>query len=383
MRIRTSNPDLPINEEVHNEALIIIEDMCLMMSNKLLIQLGMAAPNRPMHDAFNKELEREQQYDRNALSHAVQTNIPLLNPQQKYVYDTLMKAVNDGAGGFYFLDAPAGTGKTFLISLILATIRSENQVALALASSGIAATLLEGGRTAHSALKLPLNLQITETPTCNIPKNCSIAKVLQTCKLIIWDESTMAHKKALEALHRTIQDLRNSQSIFGGSMILLAGDFRQTLPVVPRSTPADEINACLKSSNLWKHVKTLKLTTNMRIALTNDQSAVVFSKQLLDVGNGRIPMDASTGLITLPTDFCQFTTSKAELIRKVFPNIAQNYKNHTWLSERAILAAKNKDVDELNSIIQSEIDGPLHSYKSVDSVTSQDDIVNYPTEFLN
>jgi hypothetical protein len=31
---------------------------------------------------------------------------------------------------------------------------------LALASSGIAATLLDGGRTAHSALKLPLNVQV-------------------------------------------------------------------------------------------------------------------------------------------------------------------------------------------------------------------------------
>jgi PIF1 helicase. len=28
-------------------------------------------------------------------------------------------------------------------------------------------------------------------------------------------------------------------------MILLAGDFRQTLPVIRRSTPMDELNACL------------------------------------------------------------------------------------------------------------------------------------------
>jgi len=43
------------------------------------------------------------------------------------------------------LDAPGGTGKFFLISLILATIRSQNKIALALVSSGIAETLLEGG----------------------------------------------------------------------------------------------------------------------------------------------------------------------------------------------------------------------------------------------
>ncbi|GBP93413.1 hypothetical protein EVAR_84304_1 [Eumeta japonica] len=83
----------------------------------------------------------------------------------KQVYETLMQAVDNNTGGLFFLDAPGGTGKTFVISLILATIRSRCDIALALASSGIAATLLDGGRTAHSALKLPLNLNTIDTPT--------------------------------------------------------------------------------------------------------------------------------------------------------------------------------------------------------------------------
>jgi ATP-dependent DNA helicase PIF1 len=85
-------------------------------------------------------------------------------------------------------------------------IRLRNNIALAIASSGIAATHLDGGRTAHSALKLPLNMQITETPTCNITKKSGMGRVLQSCQLIIWDECTMAHKKALEALNRTLKD---------------------------------------------------------------------------------------------------------------------------------------------------------------------------------
>lgn len=71
-----------------------------------------------------------------------------------------LQTVQNEAGGLYFLDALGGTGKTFVISLILAAIRSQGKIALALASSGIAATLLDGGRTAHSALKLPLNVQV-------------------------------------------------------------------------------------------------------------------------------------------------------------------------------------------------------------------------------
>ncbi|XP_050324479.1 uncharacterized protein LOC126755794 [Bactrocera neohumeralis] len=203
-----------------------------------------------------------------------------------------------------------------------------------------------------------------------------MAKVLQQTRLIIWDECTMAHKKSLEALDRSMQDLRNNKNRFGGAMILLAGDFRQILPVVPRSTPADELNACLKSSILWKYIKTLKLSINMRVELQEDQSGEVFSKQLLDIGNGIIAVDTSSGYITFPTNFCNFCESKTELMEMVFPNIAQNYVNHIWLSERVILAAKNVDVNE-------KIAGELKNYKSVDSITNEDEVVNYPTEFLN
>lgn len=146
----------------------------------------------------------------------------------------------------------------------------------------------------------------------------------------------MAHKRALEALDRRMKDLGNNPRHFGGAMALLAGDFRQTLPVILRSTAADEINACLKLSYLWRYVKVLKLMTNMRVALQNDSSAEIFSNQLLAIGNGEVPVDVSTGLISFPPNFCHFTTTKEEL----FPNIIQNYVDHDWLSERA---AKNKD----------------------------------------
>lgn len=179
------------------------------MCGSLLIRLGMPAPNREMNDAFNRELEREREYDHQELDLVVQTNVPLLNSQQKEVYDTSMKAIDDGNGGLYFLDAPGGTGKTFLMSVVLATVRARSNIAVAVASSGIAATLLEGCRTAYSASKLPLNLQTIEEPTCNITKNSAMAKVLSASKIIIWDECTMAHKRALKALNRTLKDLRN------------------------------------------------------------------------------------------------------------------------------------------------------------------------------
>ena len=54
----------------------------------------------------------------------------------------------------------------------------------------------------------------------------------------------MADKRGSEAANTTLQDLRGNSFTNGGVLGIYVGDFRQTLPVVPRGTPADEINAC-------------------------------------------------------------------------------------------------------------------------------------------
>jgi hypothetical protein len=148
----------------------MVEDLCLQIANKVLGQLGLPSPNRAAAASFDVDLRREQSYDTRDLSAYVKAHLHSLTQEQRVTYEQIMIHVNNSVGGIFFLDAPGGTGKTFLLKLILATIRSNNDIALALASSGIAATLLPGGRTAHSALKFPLNMRFSETPTCNISK---------------------------------------------------------------------------------------------------------------------------------------------------------------------------------------------------------------------
>lgn len=126
------------------------------------------------------------------------------------------------AWNWLLVDAPGGTGKTFLISLISATILSQNELHL------LHQVLLEGGLTDHSALKCLLNMQ---TPTCKLSRNSPMTKVLQQSKLIVWHERTIAHKKSLETLDRTMQNLRKNQNRFGGALppaSRMAGDFWQT-----------------------------------------------------------------------------------------------------------------------------------------------------------
>jgi len=61
----------------------------------------------------------------------------------------------------------------------------KHEIALAVASSGIAETLLDGGRTAHSALKLLLNLNLSAGPLCNTRKTSGMTSILKTSQIII------------------------------------------------------------------------------------------------------------------------------------------------------------------------------------------------------
>ncbi|XP_054708557.1 ATP-dependent DNA helicase PIF1-like [Uloborus diversus] len=56
---------------------------------------------------------------------------------------------------------------------------------------------------------------------------------------------------------------------------------------------------------------------------------------------------------------------------------------HRWLCERAILCPKNDDVTITNDTLLTRLPGPLRTYKSIDTVYEKDEVVNYPTEFLN
>ncbi|XP_057664478.1 uncharacterized protein LOC130898898 [Diorhabda carinulata] len=121
----------------------------------------------------------------------------------------------------------------------------------------------------------------------------------------------------------------------------------------------------------------------MRAQLQNDPTAQEFSKQLLDLGNGDIEFHKDTQHITLPDNFCTVVETKNELIESVFPEIPNNYLNNDWLSNRAILAAKNVGIDLINYQIQQLLPGDLMSFKSIDATVEENDAVNFLIEFLN
>jgi len=194
-------------------------------------------------------------------------HVPQLNPEQRAVYDNVMAAVNRCA---FFVDGLGGTGKTFLYSCLLSTVRAQGRVAIVVASSGIAALLLDGGRTAHSRFKIPVQ-GLNSTSTCYISRDSELASLLQAAALIVWDEAVMMHMHVFEVVNRSLQDIMAVINPtfkflpFGDLVVVFGGDFRQILPVVPRGTRGDVVAAALNHSNIWQHVCVFKLHTNMRV----------------------------------------------------------------------------------------------------------------------
>lgn len=102
--------------------------------------------------------------------------------------------------------------------------------------TGLAAQNLQGGRTAHSRFKIPI--PVMEDSTCSIPAQSGLAKLLRKADMIVWDEIFSCDRFNLECVERSLRDIMNSKELFGGKIVFLGGDPRQTLPVVKRGSRA-------------------------------------------------------------------------------------------------------------------------------------------------
>ncbi|KAJ9541417.1 hypothetical protein OSB04_027923 [Centaurea solstitialis] len=276
------------------------------------------------------------------------------------------------------LHGPGGTGKTFLYKALLANVRSRGLIALATASSGVAANNMPGGRTTHSRFKIPLNL--SNNSMCNIKKQSGTAQLLQAAKIIIWDEASMAKRQAVEAFDRTMQDITGVRLPFGGKIMIMGGDFKQVLPVTRHGTRAQIVHSSLRMSPIWSSMKKLRLRINMR-AFTDPW----FSDFLLRVGNGdEESLDGN--FIRIPDDmaipYTNENDSKDALIDAIFPSLQTNGTDSNYIISRAILTTKNDHVDEINDQLIERFCGEEKVYYSFDEAEDDKNSL-YPMEYLN
>ena len=113
------------------------------------------------------------------------------------------------------------------------------------------------GRTYHSQIKAPLTP--SEDSTLQISAQSTLAKLVRMARLLMIDEATMLDHFHLEALERSLRDIMEKSDLdCGENILVLAGDFRQCLPVVQGASRAGIVSQCINKSNLWSKFKILR-----------------------------------------------------------------------------------------------------------------------------
>ncbi|GJY51738.1 ATP-dependent DNA helicase RRM3-like protein [Tanacetum coccineum] len=322
-----------------------------------------------------------------------------LTSEQKGIYSTVMDVVANNTGGMFFVYGYGGIGKTFLYKTMSVALRSQGEIVLNVASSGIAALLLEGGRTAHSRFAIPIN--ILEDSMCHIPAASHLADLIRKAKLIIWDEAPMIQSYCYEAFDRTLRDIcksdpsEPSNRVFGGKVVLFGGDFRQILPVIPNASRNDVVHATINSSYLWQQCTVMNLKVNMRLGTGKTESEKKeiqeFADWILNIRNGNIDSkNVGESTIEFPDEMIipESDDYVGSIIAETYPKLLQNLWNPTFFQERAILAPTHEMVDIINERMMDMIPGEETIYESSDSVSLVDDDTNfddsiYTTNFLN
>jgi hypothetical protein len=293
-----------------------------------------------------------------------------LNVKQREAYDLFVDALDAYAAGdrhspkAYVIEGPAGTGKTFLYLAIIALLKERLAVHLVVAWTGMAASLLPGGMTCHSAFKLPLNIESNSTSNMDPSAHSFQWQRLMDTQCIIWDEFSMVSTAAFNVVNSLMQRAHNNNVLFGGVPILLGGDFRQVLPIP--SDNADNRSLSLRNWVYYRSMTRLTLDENQRV---NPQE-VSYIQWLLRVGSGIDVKDTEGNSYARIEPEC-LVDSLDKMINRVYgDNILDN------VADCLILAPKNDTVNNVNGVLLERLPGDVVSLFATNTDMVPDTVAN-------
>lgn len=147
------------------------------------------------------------------------------------------------SGANVFLTGEPGSGKTHLVNLYVAYLRSHDIEPAVTASTGIAATHI-GGMTIHSWSGIGIRNTLTARDLDHIAQNEYVAKRIGKTRVLIIDEISMLNSNTLSMVDAVCREVRQKDIPFGGLQVVCVGDFFQ-LPPVSRRIPNTEKHAAL------------------------------------------------------------------------------------------------------------------------------------------
>ena len=135
---------VPTEQDVFDYGLHLIQCALMQSGKNLRHYPDMPLPLQNWDDFIPNPLLQEQlTFDQEEMSNRVNQNYPHFNPEQKLAFDKVVDSAKNNKGKIFFLHSAGGCGKTHVSNTIAAAICGDGDVALCVASSAIAALLLQ------------------------------------------------------------------------------------------------------------------------------------------------------------------------------------------------------------------------------------------------
>ena len=163
----------------------------------------------------------------------------------------------------------------------------------------------------------------------------------------------MANRAVLACVEECCRKVMGSETLFGGKVVVLLGDFRQTCPVVPHGTKADILNACISQCPFWPQSHVARLLTPVRNA--EDPVLASFVDEIGDGAGPRVDLS-----------FLTRTTNTEDIITFVYGQDIIN--DPAACTRRSILAPTNAQVDTYNNAILRLLDSASRHYNAADTL---------------
>lgn len=134
------------------------------------------------------------------------------------------------SGRNVFLTGAAGSGKTYVLNQYISYLRRHDVSVAVTASTGIAATHLNG-TTIHSWCGMGIHDSLLDENIKKLAHNKRLANRVNSAKVLVIDEVSMLDAARLQLINSITRRLRSSQEPFGGLQVVVCGDFFQLPPI--------------------------------------------------------------------------------------------------------------------------------------------------------
>lgn len=136
-------------------------------------------------------------------------------------------------GDNVFITGSPGTGKSFLVNVIVDELRAQRKCVYLTAASAIAAVNI-GGSTLHSFAGIQPFDESEEIVDCIHGARKYASDRWKLVDVLVIDEISMVSESLLFRVDYIARLLRGSPKLFGGVQVILVGDFYQLAPVTGR-----------------------------------------------------------------------------------------------------------------------------------------------------